>query len=67
MPDQTLKTGFGPCCFCGLPIAESKIDPCSVAVTTREEKWQVWYAHGECFRDRLNLDNPEMDLSPAFF
>ena len=57
---------FGPCCFCGRDIADTDVDPCSVTVETSAGKWQVWMAHGACFKDRLTKDVP-MDLSPAHF
>ena len=56
----------GPCCFCGKMIDESKVDPCSLAVQTRDAKAQVWYCHAKCFKD-LIAENPYIDLSPAHF
>jgi hypothetical protein len=44
---------FGPCCFCGKLIEDRKPDPCRVTVETVEGKWQVWHAHGNCFRASL--------------
>jgi hypothetical protein len=67
MSSESPRVGFGPCCFCGKPIQPTEIDPCSVTVTTRSDKWQVWYAHANCFRERLALSNPEIGLSPAHF
>lgn len=66
-PDPVVKVKFnGPCCFCGKFIDDTAVDPCSVVVQTREEKWQVWYCHSTCFRN-LIAENPYMDLSPAHF
>ena len=56
----------GPCCFCGEMIDDSEIDPCTVAVQTRDGKSQVWYCHSACFRERI-AENPYVDLSPAHF
>lgn len=56
----------GPCPFCGELIEESEIDPCSLVVTTRQELWQIWYCHGECFKKRI-VENKYVDLSPAHF
>jgi len=44
---------FGPCCFCNEQIAASNTDPCTITVSTKDERWQVWYCHAKCFRDRL--------------
>ena len=44
---------FGPCCFCGESIEQTDVDPCGVEVVTREEKWQTWFCHASCFRERL--------------
>ena len=59
------KIVWGPCCFCGEQIKPTEIDPCRVQVTTESGKWQVWYCHAACFKQRL-VDHP-MDLSPAHF
>jgi hypothetical protein len=61
------EISFGPCCFCGKPIESSDIDPCSVTITTKKDHWQVWYCHSACFRERLDVSNPDIDLSPAIF
>jgi hypothetical protein len=58
------KLAFGPCCFCGLQIARTEIDPCRLTAETQTQKWQVWFCHSACFRDRLT-DNPM--LEPAHF
>lgn len=58
------KVGWGPCCFCGQPIADSEHNPCRVTVETRKEKWQVWFCHAECFRSRLA---PDTLFEPAHF
>jgi hypothetical protein len=47
------EISFGPCCFCNQQIAESDIDLCAVRVETAGGKWQVWYCHADCFRERL--------------
>jgi hypothetical protein len=60
------QVGFGPCCFCGLAIASTDIDPCRVEVSTNRGRWQVWFCHAECFKERIFKDD-EIDLSPAIF
>ena len=59
---------WGPCCFCGKGVDPSTIDPLRVAATTNEGKWQVWFAHSECFKARL-VDPPDMPgmAEPAHF
>ena len=57
---------FGPCCFCGQRIERTSIDPLSVPVATVGEKWQVWFAHARCFKERL-VTSGEVDLSPVHF
>lgn len=57
------RTSFGPCCFCGMGIEESETDPCRVTVHTSAERWQVWFCHSACFRERLT-DPPD---APGFF
>lgn len=62
-----VEVGFhGPCPFCGEIIEDTKIDPCSLTITTREELWQTWHCHAECFKQRI-VPNPYVDLSPAHF
>jgi hypothetical protein len=39
------------------------LDPLRLTVETSEGKWQVWYAHAECFKARL-VDLPD---APGFF
>jgi hypothetical protein len=58
----------GQCCLCGKEIEATGTDPCEVVVTTAEGKWQTWWCHGHCFKDRLT-DPPEAPgfLSPAHF
>jgi hypothetical protein len=58
----------GICCFCAEKIARSATDPCRITVDTKGGKWQVWFCHGACFKDRLaNLpDHPDF-FSPAHF
>lgn len=65
-PDKDVAVQWGPCCFCGQPIESNDVDPCSVQVSTVEEKWQVWFCHAACFRERI-VSTGEMDLSPAHF
>lgn len=59
---------FGPCCFCGKDIAKTETDPVSVTVTTNKDKWQVWSAHGACFKALLK-NPPEAPglFDPAHF
>jgi len=54
---------WGPCCFCAQQIEPSAVDPCRVQVTTEGGKWQLWYAHAACFKERLK-DPPD---APGFF
>ena len=54
---------WGPCCFCGQDIEPVEPDPCRVTVTTAGDKWQVWFCHGTCFRERL----AEMPDNLGFF
>ena len=66
MPPPTVR--FGPCCFCGADIEESATDPCTVQVTTRQDRWQVWKAHGDCFKARLAVIPDALGLfDPAHF
>jgi hypothetical protein len=59
---------FGPCCFCGKPIKESKPDPCRVTVETSEGEWQVWHCHAKCFRERLaTIPEAPTLFDPAHF
>ncbi len=59
---------FGPCCFCAQVIEPTGSDPCRLTVTTSSEKWQVWFCHGACFRERLG-SVPEFEglFDPAYF
>jgi hypothetical protein len=61
--NDTVSIVFGPCCFCGKQIAETEIDPCQVTVSTATEKWQTWFCHGACFKERLAA----LPDSPGFF
>ena len=56
----------GPCCFCGAMIDGSDVDPCRVTVETAAERWQVWFCHAVCFKERIT-SNEFVDLSPAHF
>ena len=59
---------FGPCCLCGEDIDEAGPDPCTVQVTTAQGRWQVWKAHGQCFKDRLATLPDALGLfDPAHF
>ncbi len=53
----------GQCCLCGNDIEATETDPCEVAVTTADGKWQVWWCHGECFKASIK-DPPG---APGFF
>ena len=67
--DQSQRVSFGPCCFCGQGIAETGTDPCQVTVSTADkDKWQVWYSHGACFKERLaHLEQCPGFFDPAYF
>ncbi len=58
------ETKWGPCCFCGKEIHATTLDPCRVTIETASGRWQVWFSHAECFRNRL-VDDPM--LEPAIF
>jgi galactitol-specific phosphotransferase system IIB component len=59
---------WGPCCFCGAGIATSTTDPCRLTVETASGKWQVWFCHGQCFKDRLAQLPDNLDFfAPAHF
>jgi hypothetical protein len=60
------EVAFGPCCFCNEPIASSNTDPCRVTVSTTNDRWQVWYCHATCFRDRL-FNREDGMFEPAMF
>ncbi len=55
---------FGPCCFCGQDIQPTAIDPCRVTIATASERWQVWFCHSTCFKERIA---PNLFLEPAHF
>jgi len=59
-----VEVKWGPCCFCGQPIADGESDPCRVTVETAKSKWQVWFCHAACFKSRVA---PDLDLEPAHF
>lgn len=62
------KVNFGPCCFCGDWIEEAAPDPCRVTVETSEGKWQVWFTHAKCFRERIaEIPDAPGFLDPAHF
>ena len=59
---------WGPCCFCGQPLAPSQTDPCRVTVETHAGAWQVWFCHAQCFKARLASPPEHPDLfEPAHF
>lgn len=64
MSDKRREVKWGPCCFCGREIDEIGSDPCRITVETSDGKWQVWFSHGACFRQRLT-ELPE--AGPGFF
>jgi hypothetical protein len=55
-------------CFCGQGIEPKSRDPLQVTAETADGKWQVWFAHAECFKERL-VDPPDMPgfVDPAHF
>jgi hypothetical protein len=62
------KLQWGPCCFCGLQIDATAKDPCRVTVETAGGKWQVWFCHAHCFKDRLSIRPDLLGLfDPAHF
>jgi len=68
MGEAELKIKWGPCCFCGLQIADSAIDPCRVSVETASGKLQWWFCHAKCFKQRLaNLPQAPGFFDPAHF
>jgi len=42
---------------------ESGCDPRNVVVTPKRGKWQTWFCHGECFKQRL----ADLLSAPGFF
>ena len=62
---KEIEVQFGPCCFCGEDISQTDTDPCRVTVETVKGKWQAWYCHGKCFKEKI-VEHP-MDLSPVYF
>jgi len=64
--EGSMRIEWGPCCFCGRDIAKTDVDPCRVTVETSKGKWQVWYCHAACFKNRISTE-AEPDLSPAIF
>jgi hypothetical protein len=63
---KTVDVNYGPCCFCGDNILPTAIDPCQITVETTSGSWQVWFCHGNCFKERL-VKHSQIDLSPAHF
>ena len=68
MSEEPPKVKWGPCCFCGSGIDGTDTDPCRIEVTAATGKWQVWFCHGDCFKQRLT-DLPEAPglFEPAHF
>jgi hypothetical protein len=60
-----VQIDFGPCCFCGKTIEKQGKDPCQITVEPNDgdDKWQVWYCHGACFKSHLAV-LPDV---PGFF
>lgn len=58
----------GQCCLCGKEIEAGGVDPCEVVVTTAEGRWQTWWCHAQCFKERLTdpLEAPGF-FEPAHF
>lgn len=58
----------GLCCFCGAIIHASGPDPVELTVTAATGKWQVWWCHAACFKQRLT-DPPGAEgfFAPAHF
>ncbi|MBY3116671.1 MULTISPECIES: hypothetical protein [Rhizobium] len=54
---------WGPCCLCGKDIDAKSSDPLRLTAETSDGKWQVWFAHASCFKDKL-VDPPD---APGFF
>lgn len=48
----------GVCCFCGEPVAEVGLDPCTLAIFTKGEGDQSWPCHAACYRERLGVHLP---------
>jgi len=68
MAAKESRIEFSPCCFCGTVIEKQGTDPCRITVETVTGKWQVWFCHGACFRQRL-AEIPEAPglFEPAYF
>lgn len=64
MAESEVKVAWGPCCFCGLPIEPTSVEPCRLTVQTQSGGWQVWFCHAECFRSRITK---LPDLEPGIF
>jgi hypothetical protein len=49
-------------------MEKNNTDPCRITVETANGKWQVWFCHGNCFRQKLS-DLPEAPglFEPAHF
>ena len=49
----------GLCPFCGEPIAESPLDPCSVTVITRSGKGQTWNVHAKSLHEQDDVQRED--------
>lgn len=65
---KPVRVEFGPCCFCAQPIEATATDPVSITATVANDRWQVWSAHGDCFK-KLLTNPPEAPslFDPAHF
>ena len=66
--ERPSKVEWGPCCFCGLPIQANGTEPCHLQVSPTSRKWQMWFCHASCFKERLAKSAELMGLfDPAHF
>lgn len=61
---EQVKGTFGPCCFCGVSIETTSVDPCRVIVEPATGRFQVWSCHAACFTERLA---PDRGMEPGIF
>jgi hypothetical protein len=61
---EEVKVTFGPCCFCGISIETTGVDPCRVIVEPAAGGFQVWSCHAACFTERLV---PDHGMEPGIF
>ena len=59
----------GLCCFCGDGIARESDDWGHLTITHKgdESRWQLWYCHGSCFKQRLARAADVTDLFDPYF